>query len=174
MLGRTEVKRKRGWQRMRWLDSIIDSVDVFEQTPGDSEGWGRLACCSPWGAKESDTTQQLNNNNNFYQGVDWPYHSWVTVLLNGEVPRVFQVLIFLQCLRRIKMKVVTSGKCISLISCHKLFLQATSQKKRVWKIRGQRKILGMDRYVNPISNQLRAWTRAGHLMLVFFFITGGC
>ena len=28
MLGRTEVKRKRGWQRMRWLDSITDSMDL--------------------------------------------------------------------------------------------------------------------------------------------------
>ena len=33
----------------------------FEQTPGDSEGQGNLACCSPWGCKESDTTEQLNN-----------------------------------------------------------------------------------------------------------------
>ena len=36
----------------------------FDQTPGDSEGQGSLACCSPWGRKESDTIQQLNNNNN--------------------------------------------------------------------------------------------------------------
>ena len=28
----------------------------FEQTPGDGEGHGSLACCSPWGHKESDTT----------------------------------------------------------------------------------------------------------------------
>ena len=28
----------------------------FEQVPGDSEGQGNLACCSPWGSKESDTT----------------------------------------------------------------------------------------------------------------------
>ena len=32
-----------------------------EQTPGDSEGQGSLACCSPWGHRESDTTEQLNN-----------------------------------------------------------------------------------------------------------------
>ena len=32
------------------------------QTPGDSEGQGSLACCSPWGHKESDMTEQLNNN----------------------------------------------------------------------------------------------------------------
>ena len=36
----------------------------FEQSPGDSEGQRSLACCSPWGHKESDTTQQLNNNSN--------------------------------------------------------------------------------------------------------------
>ena len=36
----------------------------FEQTPGDGEGQGTLVCCSPWGHKESDMTEQLNNNNN--------------------------------------------------------------------------------------------------------------
>ena len=34
----------------------------FEQTLGDGEGQGSLACCSPWGHKELDTTEQLNNN----------------------------------------------------------------------------------------------------------------
>ena len=34
----------------------------FEQTLGDSEGQGSLAYCSPWGCKESKTTEQLNNN----------------------------------------------------------------------------------------------------------------
>ena len=33
----------------------------FEQTPGDSEGQGSLACCSPWGCNESDMTQGLNS-----------------------------------------------------------------------------------------------------------------
>ena len=32
----------------------------FEQSPGVGEGQGSLACCSPWGRKESDTTEQLN------------------------------------------------------------------------------------------------------------------
>ena len=35
----------------------------FEQAPGDDEGQGSLACCSPWGCKESDMTEQLNNSN---------------------------------------------------------------------------------------------------------------
>ena len=34
----------------------------FEQAPRDSEGQGSLACCSPWGVKELDMTEQLNNN----------------------------------------------------------------------------------------------------------------
>ena len=34
----------------------------FEQTPGDSEGQGSLMCCSPWGHKEPNLTEQLNNN----------------------------------------------------------------------------------------------------------------
>ena len=38
----------------------------FEQTPGDNERQGSLVCCNPWGHKESDTTQRLNNNNKKY------------------------------------------------------------------------------------------------------------
>ena len=34
-----------------------------EQTSGDSEGQGSLACCTPGGLKESDNTERLNNNN---------------------------------------------------------------------------------------------------------------
>ena len=59
ILGNLEVRRRRGQQKMRWLDGITDSTDM-EQTPGDSEGQGSLACCSPWGHKESDTTERLN------------------------------------------------------------------------------------------------------------------
>ena len=33
----------------------------FEQTPGDGEAQGSLACCSPWGHEELDVTEQLNN-----------------------------------------------------------------------------------------------------------------
>ena len=38
-----------GWHRRL-------SRDEFQQIPGDGEGQGSLACCSPWGCKESDTT----------------------------------------------------------------------------------------------------------------------
>ena len=63
MLGKTEGNRRRGWQRMRWLDSITDSMDMnlskLWETIKDK---GRLACCSPWGCKESDTTWRLDDN----------------------------------------------------------------------------------------------------------------
>ena len=36
----------------------------FEQAPGDGDGQGGLVCCSPWGRKESDTTERLNLDNN--------------------------------------------------------------------------------------------------------------
>ena len=56
MLGMIEGKRRRGQQRTRWLEGIINSMDECEQGLGDDEGQGSLACCSPWGCKWSDTT----------------------------------------------------------------------------------------------------------------------
>ena len=56
MLGKIEGGRRRGWQRIRWLDGITDSMDQA----CSGSGQGGLACCSPWGRKESDTTERLN------------------------------------------------------------------------------------------------------------------
>ena len=63
-LGRVE-SRRRGHQRMRWLDGIIQCKEhELEQTLVDGEEHGSLVCCSPWGHKELDTTGWLNNNVN--------------------------------------------------------------------------------------------------------------
>ena len=61
-----EGKRRRERQRMRWLNSITNNGLVLEQTLGVSGGQRSLACYRPWGHKESDTTWQLNKNNNMY------------------------------------------------------------------------------------------------------------
>ena len=58
MLGKIEGGRRRGRQRMRWLDGITDSMGrEFEQAPGVGDGQGGLECYSAWGCKESDTTE---------------------------------------------------------------------------------------------------------------------
>ena len=56
ILGKTEGRRRRGRQRMRWLDGITDNGHELEQTPVDSERQESLARCSLWGCKEPDTT----------------------------------------------------------------------------------------------------------------------
>ena len=63
MLGKIKGRRRRGRQRMRWLDGITDSMDMSlgklqELVIGD--GKGGLVCCGPWDRKESDMTEQLN------------------------------------------------------------------------------------------------------------------
>ena len=142
ILGKIEGRRRRGWQRMRWLHGITNSMDMlslnevlqlcltlcnpmdcslpgfsvhgilqarilewvaisfsrgtswprdrtwvslfmgrlyhlshqgspngheFELTPGDGKRQGSLACCSPWGGKESDTSEQLNTNKSAFK-----------------------------------------------------------------------------------------------------------
>ena len=57
MLGKFEGSRRRGLKKMKILDGIINSIDMFEQTPGDGEGQGSLACYSPWGHKKSEMTE---------------------------------------------------------------------------------------------------------------------
>ena len=57
MLGKIEGRRRVGQQRMRWLDNITDSNGhEFQQTLGNGEGQGTLACCCQWGQKQVDTT----------------------------------------------------------------------------------------------------------------------
>ena len=61
MLGGIGGRRRRGRQRMRWLDVITDSMDMsLSELRELVMGQGGLACCDSWGRKESDTTEQLN------------------------------------------------------------------------------------------------------------------
>ena len=75
MLGKTDGRGRRGQQRVKWLRaggeednrewngwmaSLIQWTWVWARLRSCGDGQGSLACCSPWGLKESDTTEQLN------------------------------------------------------------------------------------------------------------------
>ena len=72
MLGKIEGRRRRGRQRMRWLDGITDLMNKFEQALGVDDEQGGLECFSPWGCKESDMTE-------------WTEQSWWSDHLNGVI-----------------------------------------------------------------------------------------
>ena len=59
MLEKIEGRRRRGQQRMRLLDGITNSMNMSLNRLQELV-MGSLACCSPWGCRELDTTEQLN------------------------------------------------------------------------------------------------------------------
>ena len=80
MLGKIEGSRRRGQQRMRWLDGITNSMDMSLSKLQECCSQGSLECCSPWGCKESDMTEQLNwltayTYHIFFMGVS-PFGHW--------------------------------------------------------------------------------------------------
>ena len=82
MLQKIEGRRSSGWQdeMVNWFNEL--NGHEFEQTLGDGEGKGNLACCSPRGRKELDTIEQLNINNKFL--VIWNFGE-----KNGKIAFIF-------------------------------------------------------------------------------------
>ena len=61
ILGGVGSRRRKGQQRMRWLDGITNSIDMsLSKLLGVGDGQGGLVCHNSWDHKESDTTEQLN------------------------------------------------------------------------------------------------------------------
>ena len=75
----------RGWEG--WMASSTQWTWAFEKTPGASEGQGNLACCSPGGHKELDTTEQLNNK--IFTKSFWLLHS-----SSLELKETLEVILF--------------------------------------------------------------------------------
>ena len=67
MLGKSEGRRRRGRQRMRWLDGITDSMDRVWVDSGSWWWTGRPGVLGSWGRKASDMTEQLNWTGNYIQ-----------------------------------------------------------------------------------------------------------
>ena len=59
MLGKTEGRRRGQEDEMVGWHHQLSGLE-FEQAPGIGDGQGGLACCSPWGCRELDMTEQLN------------------------------------------------------------------------------------------------------------------
>ena len=58
MLGKIEGRRRRGRQRMRWLDGITDSMDMNMSKLQEIAEDGSRVCCRPWGRKQLGTTKR--------------------------------------------------------------------------------------------------------------------
>ena len=96
MLGKIEGRRRREWQRMRWLDGLTNSMDISlskhrEIVKGVGDGQGGLVYCSPWSLGESDMTERLN-------WTDWKWfwlprwQQWSIICLPMQETQETQVL----------------------------------------------------------------------------------
>ena len=93
MLGGIGDRRRREWQRTRWLD-VHHRLDghKFEYSPGVCDGQGGLACCDSWGRKESDMTERLN----------WTCRDFI----NWSIDRHLYTYLFRACLGYTKFTVI--------------------------------------------------------------------
>ena len=91
MLGRTEGRRRRGRERMRWLDGITNSMDMGLGKLQELVMDGGLACCDSPGRKESDTTERLNWTEWYYmKNVVFPAGNILPTLQTFHV--IFQII----------------------------------------------------------------------------------
>ena len=79
MMGKIEGRRRKWWQRLRWLDSITDSVDMSLSKHWETAK-DKPACCSPWCGRVG-----LNNNNNKFRKRHQKLRSLYGILLGNAL-----------------------------------------------------------------------------------------
>ena len=127
MLGKIEGGRRRGRQRMRWLDGITNPMDMcLSKLLELVKRQGSLVCCSPWGHKESNMNEWLN-------WTDWkilhvlllfsPGHLWCTT----DIFIFSIVLLFSECLIvGIIQYVAFSDQLLSVIKLIHIYIPSIS------------------------------------------------
>ena len=125
MLGKVEDRRRRGQRRMRWVDGITDSMDIglggLRELVTHREAW---PCCSPWGRKELDTTEQQNNKSGATFFVA-PCLSQITLeseISLGERSQFFPAGLWLNCFPVLAFSVVRDLVGVCVTSCLKTCL----------------------------------------------------
>ena len=79
MLGKIEGKRRRGQQRTRWLDGIMDTMEMSLSKVWEMVNGREASGAAVRQATESDTTEPLNSNNKMcMEAKDYVLHSWVS------------------------------------------------------------------------------------------------
>ena len=100
MLGKIEGWRRRERQRMRWFDGITTQWQWLWASSGNFGQQG-LACCSPWGHKESDTTKRLHST-------ELSYWTELKKKLHSQRNEVFNILNESHCSSERKVREATS------------------------------------------------------------------
>ena len=156
MLGKIEGKRRRGRQRVRWLDSVTDGHEI-KQTPGDSRQQ-RNPCCCPWGRKESDTTlvteQQSEHNLSIYL---WWMMPWtLSPILCSLDMLMYDWLYNLSFFPLLLGPRSLVSHTFSVFSSQCTFLRTGIKKSRISKFGGQRATTHITKclYLHMLFNEL--------------------
>ena len=111
MLEKIEGRRRMGWQKMRWLDSIIVSVGMNLGRLQETEGQGSLACCSSWDSKSRTWLSHWTTTTVTPMTKSWGQFS---VLISLSLPSVLHTVyyflwehFFFYMLEKVPVKIVT-------------------------------------------------------------------